>query len=115
MAYWLTSHSGPRMYRELHRVKLEFADMGMSGSLKADVKKLVEKAMLPFYGYAIVNIRAASNTCYQEQVLMTYFANYHGLSRNGIALMAGYGYLTKLSRFDIGRQKLFVQALRRLE
>ena len=63
-----------------------------------------------FAGWLLWHLGNIGSNGRDQLFYMTLVANYHGLSRNGIDLLARFGYATNLKRFDDKRKMCLLQS-----
>ena len=94
-----TSYHLWRTYRKL-RVEETLADaVGPSTEAEVLFDRLVDHAGSKYHGYVMQSIAALHKTSKKQRFFPTLVAQYHGLSKGGIDLLASYGLLMPSTSF----------------
>ena len=94
-----TSYHLWRTYRKL-RVEETLADAaGPSTEAEVLFDRLVDHAGSKYHGYVMQSIAALHKTSKKQRFFPTLVAQYHGLSKGGIDLLASYGFLMPSTSF----------------
>ena len=94
-----TSYHLWRTYRKL-RVEETLADAaGPSTEAEVLFDRLVDHAGSKYHGYVMQSIAALHKTSKKQRFFPTLVAQYHGLSKGGIDLLASYGLLMPSTSF----------------
>ena len=105
-----TSHRLWRKYRNLRAQEALVHAIRPSTEAEVLFDKLVDHAGSKYHGYVMQSIAALHTTSKKQRFFPTLVAQYHGLSKGGIDLLASYGLLMPSTTFYRERARALTDA-----
>lgn len=96
--HFILSYSGPSYYNYFLKT---IGEIGEGGKLSREqMKYLVDSMGIKFYGYMLMVLGTLSAKVNPELFNLSFIAQYHGMSREGLNIFAKLGYICGLRTFD---------------